>query len=489
MTRLRFENRVSAAVTMGLALSLPLAVSAQGPTGPGLSSGSGAGTGTGSSSAIGRNPSGSISGVGPAIGRESGGRVPSPGYVPLQPPGFSVPLGPGATTTFPDDTSLFPFSALGEGGQTSPPNLSEVRPRELEFARSITDPGERCLTLHRIAGVAVFANQLNLAHRALGEAAQAADLIQDPITHDLRMLAIINGLNNLSEALLRDGKMDLSIPDFDLDEPEALPKDEPEVDRELLIRRAELEWSRAVHLANRIIDPTYRTESLYRVVESQSYGSQTIINEFPHSPPKGEVPAERPGIHPLDVLADKLLASAAVYAQSISRPVWRDRALVAAATAAAQARQFDRALEIARKIPQPEVRSDALMKIAESEARRNDPGATAAYYEAAQSIAAMPIEDPRGILAGVLVDSLISVGRFEDARHAVVLLPTAARRLEALGAVAESQGFRGASESAIEWITKEAPPDQRPHLYRKLRFGILAAVEQNKSRDITNRER
>jgi hypothetical protein len=490
MTRARFEYRVSAAVTLGFALSLPASASAQAPTGPGLSSGSGAGTGTGTSSAIERNPTGSISGVGPSLPRGFGGRgrIPAPGYVPLQPPGFNVPLGPGADTTFPNDDVLFPFSSFSEEvGRAPSPDAGKLQPGELEFTRSITDPGDRSLTLQRIAGVASFSNQLNLAHRALGEAAAASLAITDPTIHDLRLIAIINGLNNLAEALLRDGKMDLSIPEFN-DTTSPLPRS-PEVDRETLIRRAELEWSRGAHLANRIINPTYRSEMLYRVVDSQAFGSQTIVNEFPHDEPKDKQVSEKQAPHPLDVLADRILIKASEYARQILRPVWRDRALVAASTAAAQSSQFDRSLQIARLIPQPEVRSDALIKLAESQARRNDPGATATYREAAEAVASMPLEDPRGILAGVLIDSLISLGRFEDARRTVALLPAESRRVVALGAIAESQGFRGAYESALEWINREVPTEHRSFLLRKLEFGKLAAIEQNRSRDLSNRQR
>jgi hypothetical protein len=138
-------------------------------------------------------------------------------------------------------------------------------------------------------------------------------------------------------------------------------------------------------------------------------------------------------------------------------------------------------------IPQPEVRTDALVRIAEAQARPggNDPdGATATYQEAARAVASIPLDDPRAVLAGVLIDNLISVGRFEDARRLVILYPDNDRRMLALGAIAESQGFRGASDTAIAWITREIPPEHRPFLYRRLRFGILAAIEQNRSRSL-----
>src|ERR687889_82656 len=64
--------------------------------------------------------------------------------------------------------------------------------------------------------------------------------------------------------------------------------------------------------------------------------------------------------------------------------------------------------------------------------------ATTVYTEALRAIASIPVADLRAILTGVLVDSLISSGRFDDARSATALFPDAQRRLTALGAVAES---------------------------------------------------
>ncbi len=137
------EHKISAALSLGFAPSLPIVASAQVPTGPGLSSGSGAGTGTG----LFRHPA-EPHGIGlgrwpPASGRESkAGIVPSTGYVPLQPPGFSVPLGPGAMVSFPDDEDLFSFSGFSEESGRTTPRQRRVGSNleELEFARSITDP-------------------------------------------------------------------------------------------------------------------------------------------------------------------------------------------------------------------------------------------------------------------------------------------------------------------------------------------------------------
>src|SRR5215218_10474061 len=117
MTPPRSGKPASTLLTMGLALLIPAPLFAQATgTGAGLSSGSGAGTGTGTSSSIQRNPSGSLSGSGPG---PAGGRTRGTGsggvreFAPDRDPSRrnepSVPLGPGATTRFPDDPSLLPF--------------------------------------------------------------------------------------------------------------------------------------------------------------------------------------------------------------------------------------------------------------------------------------------------------------------------------------------------------------------------------------------
>jgi hypothetical protein len=93
------------------------------------------------------------------------------------------------------------------------------------------------------------------------------------------------------------------------------------------------------------------------------------------------------------------------------------------------------------------------------------------------------------VLAGVLIDSLISVGRFDDARACIVLYPDESRRLIALGAVAESQGRRGSGLAALQWINAmTATSNDRSWLYRKVNNGIVAAIEDNRRRDLSNRE-
>ncbi len=488
-----------------------------GTEGPGLSSGSGQGTGTGASSAIQRNTSGSVSGIGPGsatgeVGPESGGLTPITGnrtgtstypYPASRGNGaypvngreadMGIPIGPGVSTTFPDDSSLFPFTQMPSSFGGNPSELSFVHHAQLEEARKLESLADRSLSLQRVANAATFSNQLGLAHIALSEAADAALKLTAPLVHDQRLIAIVTSYNNLGEAHLREGKLDLSLPEPG-DEPAADKPDDKtggagnatpppaKSDRNILIQRAGAEWKRSAIMAGQIHDPTYRSEMLYRVVDTIAYGSQTIINDF--------APAEDGSRNSYNAAADRLMKDGAAISLRIERPVWRDRALVSIASAAAASRQFACGLEVARMIPQPEVRTEALVRIAESQARRGDPsGATTSYREAAKAVASIPLEDPRAVLAGVLIDNLISVGRFDDARASIILYPDTSRQLIALGAVAESQGRRGAADSARAWISRDVPAAYRPQLLRRVNNGVLTAVEQNRSRDLTNRER
>ena len=94
----------------------------------------------------------------------------------------------------------------------------------------------------------------------------------------------------------------------------------------------------------------------------------------------------------------------------------------------------------------------------------------------------------RGVLTGYLVDSLISTGRFEDARACLVIYPTASERFVAMGAVAESEARRGSAERARQWIASDAPPAWRPVLYRRVNSGVLAKIGNSRQSIFSGRE-
>jgi len=486
-------------------------VIAQMTSGPGLSSGSGAGTGAGGFSGIQRNQSGSLSGVGPGPAGAGlrGGPLPPLSGSRRQPP---TSFGPGVDVTFPNDPFLIPFMTMEQSGTTVDGEAPvRITAELLQNARMITDPEERSFALQRIANGAIASNppQWSLAHKTLEEAIAATSEIKTPLVRDQRLIAIVTSLNFLTDGLLRVGREPLeklALIDPDVAGPEALPK---KVDANVLIRLARLEWRRAVYLASIIDNPTYRNEMLYKVSESEASGSASIANDYAAAAEFGSL-ADRPGTDDktkdvkrpsLDEqardaqatkasfkkLADEILVDSFEDAKKIDRLIWKYRAMVRIALSAADSQQYARGIELSRGINNGESRAEAMLLLAESMCRKNqkelNDRATVPYVEAARAVASVQQEGLRGVLVGFLVDSLISTGRFADARACVELYPDPAMSLVALGAIAESQGRRGSAAAARRWIATEIPERHRPVLYRRVTIGALSAIEQNRSKD------
>ena len=108
--------------------------------------------------------------------------------------------------------------------------------------------------------------------------------------------------------------------------------------------------------------------------------------------------------------------------------------------------------------------------------------ATEIYNQAARAVASINEEDPRANLAELLVDSLVTVGRYPDARAAVVLLPADNRRQVALGRVAGAMGRRGLVTAGAEWIDALPPGTDRERLYRRMEDGLLNTIDENRLR-------
>jgi hypothetical protein len=478
----RTRRALTPGLLLGLAFSVMTASSARAQIAP---SPRGTRTGSATTGAAPAHP--------PATGRGAGG-------FPRDEP---IPVGPGATVTFPDENSLIPLDILDVSQAPRGPGANQqsaVTETQLKYARRIPAAGDRSLALSRIASAATFSNQLELADHALSDASDAAVLMTPGLVQDQRLMSIITALMGLAEARLREARTESNVVDLQTateaaDKPATAPAPIPkrnDPNRSIgFIRQAEDEWRKASALAQRVGNPTYRSEMMYRVADSLSFGSQSIVNEFPRGTGEADPGKDAAGLdRSFGGLPDKLLQDAANLAAAIDRPVWHDQALYKVATAAAESKQYSRALTVARMIPSPEVRTNALLKVAELQARRGDPdGATGTYRESALAVASMTESDPRAVLAGVLIDSLISVGRFDDARASVVLYPDESRRMIALGAVAESQGRRGSGLAALQWINATAPPRYRSWLYRKVNSGLVAAIEDNRRRDLSNRER
>ena len=117
-----------------------------------------------------------------------------------------------------------------------------------------------------------------------------------------------------------------------------------------------------------IANPNYRSEQLTKIVIGQATDAMKIgrdagcVGLDPHPTWK----ARRRRLLKYD---DQVLQQAAEQALRIDRAVWSDQALYEVAVAAGRAGQFARALQIARMIPRPTPRAEALIRISEAMAR------------------------------------------------------------------------------------------------------------------------
>ena len=486
--RLVRSLRTIPAIGLGFILATPAISLAQGPP---ISSGSGSGTGTGmSSSSLGATGTGNESTTG--LGSTGTGRegLPTLGGRPNR-PRFNGDL------TTPNELGLPQNLPSGTG-------RSQVDPQLLQDARSIQNPGERSLALVRIAQTAILSKQLIDAHQVLFDAVPASLAEQQPLVRQQRMVAVIDTLLSLAEERM-SASTDVLRASDDIDAVPPPPADSnpgsrnlgsnlegrtpaaalPEDSRQRRLREALPEWEMAVYLATRLDDVTTRTEALFRIVESEAFSSQRLITDPTRSfsrlrPDPANLPID------LRSFSDELLTHSAAHAALIERPIWRDQATYSIISNAAASSQFNRGFQIAREVLQPEARTNVLIRLAEGQAINNRPDeATVAYAEAAQTVALIPQNDPRETLIGVLIDSLISFGRFEDARASVQMYNTASRQIVAYSAIAESMGRRGLVAQAHDWIAREAPEPYKALLDRKVADGQLVKIEQNRSRDLS----
>ncbi|MGP0064759.1 MAG: hypothetical protein ACLQGP_14320 [Isosphaeraceae bacterium] len=273
----------------------------------------------------------------------------------------------------------------------------------------------------------------------------------------------------------------------------------------VMIPLARLEWRRAVYLASIIGNPTYRNEMLYKVAESEALGSATLSNDFAGTD-EGESMGNRPApaagqparpAPPATAmtrdaqenaayakLADEVLVDAWNVANGIDRLIWKNRAMVKITLSASDSKQFPRARQLAQRIQNAESRTEAMLILAEAQCREGlGNKATETYQAAALAAAAITQDGLRGVMVGYLVDSLLSTGRFDDARACTAIYPEESERFVALGAIAESQGKRGLAASARQWIATDTPERYRSALYRRVAAGVLWSVEQARSKE------
>ncbi len=464
MTSPRPFRTIRSTLALGLGLGLSASALAQSnPNNANISTGSGSGTSLGTSP--GSLPSST------QTGRGGAGTVrPSYGQVPEGRPGAGI----DPVTGLPAALDTQPIIRL------TPTEIDAIDARLLQDIRAITDPADRAIGMERVALTKVSSQsvgdkRLEDAHIALAEGGQAALLIQDRVTRDIRLRLLVRTGLLLAEEQTREAVTNSTAPETMADQRAWTSRR-----RFDWLQKAEVERQSAADLAANIENSTLRSEMLFRVVDSGSQASLTVAQDAllvndKRSDLKGMTDI-------LNRMADRGLVFAANAAGRITKPIWRDRAMVSIAIAAAGSDQFDRGIEICQTIPQPEYRADALTRLAESQARRNlTVAATQTYREAVNAVASIRMDDPRATMASVLVDSLLAVGRFDDARACIPLFSDTIRRLGALGTIAENQGERRLAQSAYAWIDRDAPPELRDSLRLRVNTGVLRSFEKSRT--------
>ncbi len=450
------------------------------PSGVNISTGSGAGTSPGVSP-----------GSSPSSTRIGSGSLSSPNDpFPLAAPGPGGGVRPGSGPGAAGNVDPYGASMTGLSGGMNRAAIPTLTPAEMDAldahllgdARKILNPPDRALALERVAKAKTFSHRpgdgrLRDAEVALKEAAEAALAVTDLSLRDQRLMAIVRSELTLADEMARDGlNNDTFIDASDTRAAKPMTPDQ----RLDSLKLAEAQRKKAADVSRMIPNPNLRAEMLFRVADAEAQASQTMAVEALQTDVKRSDLRGLEGM--LNRMADRSLIFAANDAQSIRTAIWRDRGMVSVAAAAAASEQYSRGIALCRTIVSPGYRADAMIRLAESQARHhlvND--ATTTYDDAAQAVASIDEPDLREIIAGVLIDSLISVGRFDDARMSVVLMASPTSRLEVLGTVAESQGERRLADSARAWIDSDAPPEWRDTLRRRVNDGLLKAFEKGRS--------
>ena len=255
-----------------------------------------------------------------------------------------------------------------------------------------------------------------------------------------------------------------------------------------------LEWQRAAHVARQVINPTYRSEYLDRVVEGMAKDSGRIT-EFVRPTDSAEVRNEPPKLDAKDIKeyeesADSFLVEAAELAGPSSGPSggmrrWRGR----------RSRRANRGNMTgpstwrgASRTPRPAPRRSCSSP-SRSAATTSPISPLAPIRRRPRPWHASSRTGLRGVLTGFLVDSLISTGRFDDARACLVLYPTESERFVAHGGHRRGRGPpRVGRRSRGAGSPTKPRRSTRSALYRRVNTGVLAAISNERQNQYSSRE-
>jgi len=438
------------------------------------------GTGTGNEASFGTGTTGTGVETGAGLGSTGTGQESDSAGISEGTPAFMRPtpgmvIGEGMPEDLrsPDNPALIPFDFISPRGSSGPPrpgdpatpeltaeDLTKIYKQLYENAMRLTDPEVRIRALDRLARSEIFGNKLNEAVEAIKAAGETAATLPNGTIKNIRLVSLVTTSTNLSDGLIRESV------------------EEGTEDRYAWVDKAKGVWQRAADLSDMITNPDLRSEMMSRVALDISEDAQTIAAKVSEFEQVNDIDKERKDRY--EQALDELFDLAIDINNRVPMTVWRNEVAEKIATKGALALRFDRALKAARSIRQNAPRALALARVGEALARYDrSEQATEVFVEASQVAAAVKEDSIRHVVAGDLVDRLIALGRFRDARMASYLYGDDESRMKALGAVAENQARRGDPNRAVAWINAEIAPEHRSVLIKRVQDGAVQAIQSN----------
>jgi len=309
-----------------------------------------------------------------------------------------------------------------------------------------------------VARSEIFGGRLDQSIKAINSAVETVNMLPDGTVKNIRLVSLSTTATNLTDGLIR----------------EAL---EPNTaNRREWIDKAIKVWRQAADVSGTITNSDLKSEMMSRVAFDISEDAQLIAAKISEYEQNNDVTIEQKAEY--EKTLDELFDLAIEINQQVPMNVWRNEVAQKIAIKGALAYRFERALKAARTIKQNAPRALALARVAEALARFNKTDeATQIFIETGETASMVSEVSVRNVVAGDLVDRLIALGRFRDARMAVYLYEDDDLRLRALGAVAENQARRGLAHHAVDWINSEILPEHRAGLIKRVQDGTLQSIQ------------
>ena len=407
---------------------------------------------------------------------------PSPSGLPLdRSPSNEDRIGTDLVPIFPDEppgTGLETLPSFRPQGfpAADPAKVREVEDGFLESIQSISVPADRALAYEQVIRAFLTTDDWDRAEKALVEGGRSVGSIASPELRDLRAIGLVETAVALNEELIQEST--IGAPGTYLTDILGPMDDESRPSTGELLDRARRVSDIAGSIAGLIRNQDFRSSSLARLAESiaEGAGKVYLANSAANAGAGGEADPDS-----IQGRSARLLANAERIADLIPLRVWRYQTLLRVTNSASNSGMYVLAGPMARRIESPEARVDALIRLAESQSRGDEPlAATRAYREALEAVLAIRTAGVRDTLCEVLVFSLIAANRFEDARITARVGLSGQTAVTALGEISRSMGERGLVEPARRWIDGEPDPGLRSRLLRDLNDGLALWVQRNR---------